>query len=107
MLGRPAIGSPKAHMNYNRHDEKAPADFSAGAGKIGHAIFSDARQVRSSIERSTYFLAPDPWFDAECGQSLLELLEVSPCRGLPPFGGPGSKLVHRRSRDDDGVSERP
>ncbi|WP_187278892.1 hypothetical protein [Methylobacterium sp. WL2] len=27
--------------------------------------------------------------------------------GLPPFGGPGSKLVHRRSRDDGGVSERP
>ena len=27
--------------------------------------------------------------------------------GLPPFGGPGSKLVHRRSRGDGGVSERP
>ena len=26
--------------------------------------------------------------------------------GLPPFGGPGSKLVHRRSRDDGGLSER-
>ena len=26
--------------------------------------------------------------------------------GLPPFGGPGSKLVHRRPRDDGGVSER-
>ncbi|WP_246693321.1 KUP/HAK/KT family potassium transporter, partial [Methylobacterium sp. WL2] len=26
--------------------------------------------------------------------------------GLPPFGGPGSKLVHRRPCDDGGVSER-
>ncbi len=26
--------------------------------------------------------------------------------GLPPCGGPSSKLVHRRSRDDGGVSER-
>nr|WP_246691755.1 helix-turn-helix domain-containing protein [Methylobacterium sp. WL12] len=26
--------------------------------------------------------------------------------GLPPFGGPGSKLVHCRSRDDGGVGDR-
>jgi len=27
-------------------------------------------------------------------------------RGLPPFGGPGLKLVHRRSRDDGRASRR-
>ena len=45
-----------------------------------------------------------------CMQGMLYALGLermlSP-RGLPPFGGPGSKLVHRWSRDDGGVSERP
>ena len=65
-------------MNYNRHDEKAPADFSAGACDLVQAISLDTRQVRSSIEGGPYLLAPDLWLDAECGQSLLDLPEVNP-----------------------------
>jgi len=37
---------------------------------------------------------------------VLVAFQVLNRAGLPLFGGPGAKLVHRRSRDDGGASER-
>ena len=38
--------------------------------------------------------------------ALYHAKECARAGGLPLFGGPGAKLVHRRSRDDGGASER-
>lgn len=63
----------------------------AAAARFGGFDLSDFRQA--------FALKP-------LGKESLLSVAADELAGLPPFGGPGLKLVHRRSCDDGGASGR-
>ncbi|MCJ2082071.1 hypothetical protein [Methylobacterium sp. J-090] len=84
-----------------------PLELATALEDIGQRYMDLADDLnRELIRRGQLNHEPDPEDSGEA--RIEEFLDSLMARagGLPPFGGPCSKLVHRRSRDDGRASGR-